>query len=214
MLLTSRLSPLGFAMFLGSSSAILAVLGVTTLAACASKTDANEKNFSAAITQYFERHGNLCLGLGQWPVIIGHDVKDLKMPALESAGLVKGEIDDRGPGSYKIKRYTLTDAAKPFVHEWVSDGPFMSGVKLLDLCWGKKALDRIVKWKGPMKFGDYQEAGVIFTYKVNNVADWATKPGFQLAFPDVKRVLDGVGTKQEERGVKLTNQGWEPADAH
>ncbi|WP_083953716.1 hypothetical protein [Thauera butanivorans] len=78
-----------------------------------------------------------------------------------------------------------------------------------DLCWGKKALDKIMKWEGPMKFGDYQEAGITYTYKVNNLADWAKKPEVQAAFPVVKSVLDGAGSKESKHAVKLTSQGWE-----
>jgi hypothetical protein len=81
--------------------------------------------------------------------------------------------------------------------------------KQTDLCWGKKALDKIVKWEGPMKFGDYQEAGITYTYKVNNLADWAKKPEVQAAFPVVKSILDGVGSKESKHAVKLTSQGWE-----
>jgi outer membrane protein OmpA-like peptidoglycan-associated protein len=74
----------------------------------------------------------------------------------------------------KIKRYTLTDAAKPFAQEKEVASIGLNGKtteKQTDLCWGKKALDKIVKWEGPMKFGDYQEAGITYTYKVNNLAD-------------------------------------------
>lgn len=40
--------------------AILAALGTVALAACGSKTDANEKNFGAAMSQYFDKKGDLC----------------------------------------------------------------------------------------------------------------------------------------------------------
>lgn len=74
---------------------------------------------------------------------------------------------------------------------------------------GKKALDKIVKWEGPMKFGDYQEAGITYNYKVNNLADWAKKPEVQAAFPFVKSVLDGAGSKESKHAIKLTSQAWE-----
>jgi hypothetical protein len=48
--------------------AILAAIGTVTLTACGSKTDANEKNFGAALTQYFEKKGDLCLNARRWPV--------------------------------------------------------------------------------------------------------------------------------------------------
>jgi hypothetical protein len=213
--------------------AILIAVSVATLTACGSKTDANEKNFAAAMTQYFDKKGDLCLDFkGPWPVDL--DESDLrlqkteqtgianKMAALEAVGLAKSEdieVEQRsiipGGSTYKskIRRYTLTDAAKPFVREKEVSSTFFTGnkvtVKQTDLCWGKQALDRIVKWEGPMKFGDYQEAGITYTYKVNNIADWAKKPEVQSAFPDVKSVLDGAGSEESKHGIKLTSQGWE-----
>ena len=47
---------------------ILAALGTAALTACGSKTDANEKNFGAAMTQYFDKKGDLCLNTKRWPV--------------------------------------------------------------------------------------------------------------------------------------------------
>lgn len=210
---------------------ILAVLGTVTLAACGSKTDVNEKNLGAALTQYFDKKGSLCLNTKRWPVDLSEmDLRLQKtmqtgranqMAALEAAGLVKGEdteVDIMGimgkptGAKAKIKRYTLTDAAKPFAQEKDVDfiGPNgKATVKQTDLCWGKKALDKIVKWEGPMKFGDYQEANITYTYKITNLADWARKAEVQAAFPFVKSILDGAGSKEAKHVVKLTSQGWE-----
>lgn len=208
------------------------VAGTVSLTACGNKTDANEKNFGAALTQYFDKKGDLCLNTKRWPVDLSEmDLRLQKtmqagsanqMAALEAAGLVKGEdtevdimgfMDNKPTGrKAKVKRYTLTDAAKPFAQEKDVDSIGLNGkttVKQTDLCWGKKALDKIVKWEGPMKFGDYQEAGVTYTYKVNNLADWAKKLEVQAAFPFVKSVLDSAGSKESKHAVKLTSQGWE-----
>ena len=208
------------------------VAGAVSLTACGNKTDANEKNFGAALTQYFDKKGDLCLNTKRWPVDLSEmDLRLQKtmqagsanqMAALEAAGLVKGEdtevdimgfMDNKPTGrKAKVKRYTLTDAAKPFAQEKNVDSTGLNGkttVKQTDLCWGKKALDKIVKWEGPMKFGDYQEAGITYTYKVNNLADWAKKPDVQAAFPFVKSILDGAGSKESKHAIKLTSQGWE-----
>jgi hypothetical protein len=212
--------------------AILAVLGTVTLAACGSKTDANEKNFGAAMNQYFDKRGDLCLNTKRWPVDVSEmDLRLQKtmqtgtagqMAALETLGLVKGEdteVDIVGfmankptGAKAKVKRYVLTDAAKPFARDKDVESIGLNGkttVKQIDLCWGKKALDKIVKWEGPMKFGDYQEAGITYTYKINDTADWAKRPEVQAAFPAVKTILDGADSKESKHGIKLTSQGWE-----
>lgn len=211
--------------------AILVALSAVTLTACGSKTDANEKNFAAAMTQYFEKKGDLCLSTTRWPVAVSElDLRLQKtmptgkanqMAALEAAGLVKGEdaeVDNVGfmgtPTGTKarIKRYTLTDAAKPFARDKEVAVVSVNGKtseKQTDLCWGKRALGKIVKWEGPMKLGDYQEASITYTYTVTNLADWAKRPDVQAAFPFVKGWLDGAGDKGGKHGIKLTSQGWE-----
>jgi hypothetical protein len=110
----------------------------------------------------------------------------------------------------RIARYTLTDAAKPFAQEKEVTSFSLDGAqKQTDLCWGNKTLDKIVKWEGPKKLGDYQEAGITYTYKVDNLADWAKRPDVQAAFPDVRSTLDGAGSKESKHVIKLTSQGWE-----
>lgn len=211
--------------------AVYAVLGSITLAACGNSTDANEKNFGAALTQYFEKKGELCLGTNRWPV----DVNEVdrqpqrafpggtadQMAALEAVGLVKGEdielqgtnFDGRPNGlKFRVRRYTLSDAAKPFARdkEVTQIGPGnQTTTKLTDLCWGRKTLDKVVKWEGPMKLGDYQEARVTYTYRISDLADWAKKPELQAAFGSLKVLIAGAGSNQDKHGLKLTSQGWE-----
>lgn len=211
------------------------VVVAASLTACGSKTDANEKNFGAAMTQYFNKKGDLCLNTTRWPVDLSEMDLNLQktmqtgtvnqMAALEAAGLVKGEdtevdimglMGDKSNGpNAKIRRYTLTDAAQPFTQENEVSAFGLNGrttVKETDLCWGKMALDKIVKWEEVMKFGKfgvYQEAVITYTYKIDGTADWAKTPEVQAAFSFVKSTLDGAGSHNNKHIVKLTNQGWE-----
>lgn len=208
------------------TAALLAALGALSLCACSSKTDVSEKNFGAALTQYFEKKGELCIGTWNWPVDVSAMDMRLQsgtvsqMAALEGVGLVKGEdtevqatnIYGKPTGiNVTVKRYTLTDAAKPYLREKDAEMGLngKTTVKQTSICWGKKALDKVVKWEGPMKLGDYQEAGVTYTYKIDNLADWAKQPQVQTAFRAVKTTIEGAGAKESKHGVKLTSQGWE-----
>ncbi|MFC5473707.1 hypothetical protein [Paraherbaspirillum soli] len=201
------------------------------LAGCGSKTDANEKNFGAAIVQYLDKKGELCLNITKWPV----DVNEMdlllqksmptgtagRMVALEAVGLAKGvDTELEGAGfdgkpngvKFKVKRYTLTDAAKPFERQKDVEHIGLNGrIKEVqtDLCWGKMALDKVVKWEGPMKFGDYQEASVKYQYKIEGLADWAKKPEFLTAFPHVAQIAEDAGKKEQQQSVKLTSVSWE-----
>lgn len=206
-----------------STSAAVLTLSVI-VAACGSKTDANEKNFNTAMSQYFEKKGAQCLRGEKWPVDFSviemkmHErnpqLRVNQMEALVTAGLAKGEdvqvdaVDFIGkPNGRKaqVRRYVLTEAARPFEQEVV--GGLSRGYT--ELCWGQLAVDKIVKWEGPMKFGDYQEAGIVYTYKVVKVADWASKPEVLAAYAQVKQVFDGVEKTERKHMLKLTSIGWE-----
>lgn len=198
----------------------LAVTLASMLSACGSNTDVNEKNFGAAISQYLEKKGDLCLKYKDWPRDVPPEWaqvdKDLMadLNTLVALGFVKGVemVDETSSSKRQFTRYTLTEAAKPFVHESVVDTVSLRGNGTTTqhaLCYGKLGLEKIVKWQGPLKLGDYQEATVVYTYNVKNVADWAKRPDVQKAFPEIKYKLDGAGTREERRGVLLTSQGWE-----
>ena len=206
-----------------NKTAISLVLGATlvaSLSACNSKTSANEENFGTAVSQYFDKKGDLCLDPIKWPVDVYEiDFRQQKlypdnaagqMSALESVGLAKGEdvelpgtfVDGKSLGSkVKVRRYTMTDAAKPYLQAKPGKQP--------RICWGRKSLSKVIRWADPAKVGDHEESSVIYTYKLSNVADWARKPQVKEAFPELGRNIDGERSQKEKLYVKLTPNGWE-----
>jgi hypothetical protein len=204
-----------------NKTAISLVLGATlvaSLSACSSKTSANEENFGLAISQYFDKKGDLCLDPIKWPVDVYEiDIRQQKlypdnaagqMSALEAVGLARGE-DIELPGAVvngkasgvKVRRYIMTDAAKPYLHAKAGKQP--------RICWGRKSLSKVIRWADPAKVGDHEESSVIYTYKLSNVADWARKPQVKEAFPELGRNIDGERSQKEKMYVKLTPNGWE-----
>jgi len=201
-------------------SLVLGVALSASLSACDSKTAANKKNFGITVTQYFDKKGDMCLDPVKWPVdVYETDMRQQKlfpdgvagqMAALEAVGLAKGE-DVELPGTFvdgkpnglkvKVRRYTMTDAAKPYLRA--------NAKQQQRMCWGRKLLDKIVRWADPSKVDDHEESAVIYTYKLSNVADWAKKPQVKEAFPVLGRTVDGEHTQKEKLYVKLTPQGWE-----
>ncbi|GAA5019745.1 hypothetical protein GCM10025794_07020 [Massilia kyonggiensis] len=204
-----------------NKTAISLVLGATlvaSLSACNSKTSANEENFGLTISQYFDKKGDLCLDPIKWPVDVYEiDIRQQKlypdnaagqMSALEAVGLAKGEeielpgavVDGKASG-VKVRRYIMTDAAKPYLHAKPGKQP--------RICWGRKSLSKVIRWADPAKVGDHEESSVIYTYKLSNVADWARKPQVKEAFPELGRNIDGERSQKEKIYVKLTPNGWE-----
>ncbi len=202
----------------------LVLLGVSLLIGCASKKDANEKNFSEALNSYLAKKGQLCLGIpSAWPV----DLNDAErrsgmgtaaeMAALEKAGLVRSheaETEYTPPLSSrlvraKVLRYELTDNGKTFYRQ--KDRLGLGGNKEVhgDLCYGQQVLDKIVNWQGPTAAGDSEEATVFYTYRIENLADWAKNPDIQRVFPGIVSTIDGAGKTQMNQSLTLTNQGWQ-----
>lgn len=193
------------------------------LSSCSSETEPGEKNFAAAISAYLEKKGELCLSAETWPIDVperellteSRSSDATRMSAMKDVGLVASSVqeieikswDEKPPGrKTKVTRYALTEKGMSFFRPDESAKP---DERRGSLCYGQKALDRIVKWDGPIKLGDYQEAGVKYLYKIDNLAEWAKDEKIQATYPSIKYDVDGIGKTQQSHGVKLTSIGWE-----
>jgi hypothetical protein len=202
----------------------LILFGVLVLVSCASKKDANEKNFSEALNSYLAKKGQTCLGIpSTWPVDLNEPERRssigraAEMAALEKAGLLRSHETETEytppfssrPVKTKVLRYELTENGKTFYREKERLG--LSGSKHVqgDLCYGQQALDKIVKWEVPTTVGDSKEASVFYTYKIDNLAEWAKNPDIQRVFTGVASTINGAGNNQMNQALILTNQGWQ-----
>lgn len=196
-----------------------------------SSPNANKDDYVAAMASYFERNGELCLNVQGWPIDIAtvdHGFTDaaeatrgMQMVALESAGLVRGEdveiellgIDGKPLGRYeKKRRYTRTDAAKPFARSlapalaslYRDTGEEHDGD---DFCYGKAKLAEIVKWDAPIRIGAGHYSEVTYRYGIDKIADWARRDDMQAAFPQIRRAIDGADG-DATHSVWFTLHGW------
>lgn len=194
------------------------LLATAALVACSNPKTPNEANFGQAIEQYLTQKGELCLSLHEWPAKVGPYDKILakSMPnsryaqllALQSQGLVAGSEDANGN-----QLFSLTDAGMKFYREKeVNSYGFGAPKKVMqgDICYGHKTLDKVTKWDGPIKLGDYQEAKVKYTYKIRDLASWTSAPEIQTAFPYIKSLIERASTAEQAHLVKLSSEGWEP----
>lgn len=199
---------------------------VLALAGCGSKEDASEANFGAAISSFLAETGDLCLGFNirQWPIDVapGSLLASGQLEALEAAGLVSSQataVDEKNifgkPTGFRtaVKRYQLSDKGKTFYRELSRPGLFANAgeIKGGDFCYGKEALDKVVKWEGPAKPGSDQQVLVTYSYKINDLADWAKASSIASAFPREAQILAGAGKQNLTLSLKLTSAGWEVA---
>jgi hypothetical protein len=205
----------------------LTLFVVLALVSCASKNDANDKNFSQALNAYLAQKGELCLGIpSTWPVDLNEAERRsgmgraVEMAALERVGLVRSHETETEytpplstrPVKVKVLRYELTDEGKKFYR--AKQPLALVGTKGTqgDLCYGQQTLDKIVKWDGPTAIGESKAASVFYTYKIENLAGWAKNPDVQRVFPGIVSTIDGAGKTQMNQALTLTNQGWQAKD--
>jgi hypothetical protein len=201
------------------------VLGILLLlAGCGSKNDANEKNLSEATNAYLVKKGQLCLGLAaKWPVDLQESdrgpgmVRGSQMAALEKVGLVQSHeteteitpLSGAPPVKVKVLRYELTDAGKKFYQEKEAAGLIGAKESRGDICFGQQALDTVIKTDGPITVGDKKEVTLYYTYKIENLADWAKNPDVQNTFPGIVSTINGAGKTTLNQNLILTDHGWE-----
>ena len=192
------------------------------------QTAANEQkgdkaSFATAVVKDLDQEGLLCLGFEKFPVdvfrngdTIGMVGTGLQMAALEKIGLVKGTpqaVEQKAMfGSsttqQTVTRYALTQEAEPFLHHPTRTIFGEASAEAKDLCYGKRVLDQVVDWEGPMTMGSYAEATVVYTYKIDGITPWATDADVQKAFPNVPRLLHPEGGMKGRVVLKKTALGW------
>ena len=198
------------------------VLGTLLLAGCGGKSDANIKDLSDATNAYLAKKGQLCLGIStKWPVDLQDsdqrtgNVKASEMAALEKVGLVRSQNAEAEyttlsgrPAKAKVLRYELTDEGKKFYREKDVVGLGPNKEALGDICFGQQALDSVVKTDGPIAVGDKKQVTLYYTYKIENLAEWAKNPDIQKAFPGIVPTINAAGKTTLNQNLTLTDQGW------
>ncbi|WP_260705103.1 hypothetical protein [Edaphobacter flagellatus] len=196
----------------------LAILVMLT--GCSNEKKPNAANFTNAINQYLAKHGQECTFFAQtFPIDV--PASELKaqsgtapqMAALERAGLVRGSdttavihgmMGALGPSAPRaVRRYELTDMGKKYFQM----KPGVLGQSSA-FCYGQEQVDSIVKWDEPTAQGGASSTEVTYTYKFQQLADWAKQPDVEQVFPAIKSTLDQVGSNQVVE-LHRTNKGWE-----
>ncbi|MBP0625420.1 hypothetical protein [Cupriavidus consociatus] len=204
------------------------LFAATLVVACGNKHDASEENFAAAVNQYLDKHGDLCLTLLQWPTdipvekievskVMKRDSPAKYLDALVAAGLASESdivvdqlrYDGKPNGhAYNVKRYVLSEIGRRYYREQ-STSAVGGSPEVGDLCFGKAALDKIVKWDTPMNLRGPQQEQVTYTYKIDNLAEWAMNPAVQKAYLGLQYTIANAGKQQKTHDLTLTNNGWE-----
>lgn len=199
---------------------ILTLAAVLMLGGCSSEKKPNSANFTNAINRYLAKRGQECTFFAQkFPIDIpATELKDQsgtapQMAALERAGLVRGSdttaiihgmMGALGASAPRpVRRYELTDEGKKYFQM----KPGVLGQSSA-FCYGQEQVDSIVKWDEPTTQDGASVTEVTYSYKFQQLADWAKQPDVKQAFPAIKSTIEQMGANQVIE-VHLTNTGWE-----
>jgi hypothetical protein len=223
--------------YLGTSMLSIAVGCTLLLAGCNGKkgTSVTDESMGAAVDQYLAKNGDTCLLLNDWPVEVSeHETRmEEKLPhglarqmaTLKMFGLVtetEGEVDQligkRPTGrKFKVRTFNLTEEGKKFYRPEVVPHAALAGSNPKvkgDLCYGKKAVEKVIKLDLLPESAPVEEYNVRYLYKIDGLPEWAKRPEFQQTFPGAARIISEAGKKQMTHGVKVTDSGLVPRGLH
>ncbi|QDQ82256.1 hypothetical protein [Paraburkholderia megapolitana] len=190
---------------------------------CSSKSDATSDNFAKVIdSDLLAKNVYLCSPDLAFPVKDGQNLRALwpdtfaALEALEHAGKVKSEMvpaADSGDAldkSGRVRSWTPVDERDPlFVHH-MEPNLGASGKHLVgQYCYGKKRVEKVVKWEGPGEMGGSTIAIVYYTYRLDNLQSWALDPALKGESRQVRSQVDGQGKTLLTVPLVLTSEGWE-----
>ncbi|MDD5365961.1 MAG: hypothetical protein PHR30_11520 [Gallionellaceae bacterium] len=183
----------------------LAVLAVLILAACGDK-QLTEADFKTALDQGFEKAGPVCVPLDKgFPATLNQMEQEYgigrALSALEGAGLLTSTPNGKG------KRYEVTEAGRNFYaeREGQSIGLTVQKVKHGFMCFADMRVDKVSRWDAQADQG----FAVSYTYRLENVAPWATAPSVIQAMPKLAIWVNGAQKTERKTFVKKTTDGLE-----
>ena len=211
--------------FLFAAGVLFASFSCLAMAATSTKPQstptAKPSAQAAALRNYLQQRGDLCLGKFDWPIDVkasdfAAPTRDaVQMPVLESLGLVSssdGRVamhkEDDTEEQVPAKRYELTRVGKMFYLN--RDSTSAGGKPVVhhgDLCAGKLSLDKVASWTQTISDAGQTEATASYTYRFAP-AQWTRFPEALKAFPMIDRIEQGEGKLQMTQRFHLVDGVW------
>lgn len=155
---------------------VLAVLILSSVAACSSPTDADKDNFKAAINDYYEQKKE-CVDIGKLPVTTAESKNPTMLDELEKIGFLQVEetqMEFRSAASlFGLEDSKQVPALK---YSLTPKGESMGSIDTRDevsFCYAQYEVVEIVDFTEPTESDGYTISRVNYDYKLGDIADWA-----------------------------------------
>ena len=208
-----------------SIKAILLLSGATLLSACGDDPKAaNNANFEKALNAYYAQMKQ-CVKIGSKPNADGivqefrkdGSVQDKQLPfynGLVSIGLLEAvtyqkdtkNFSGQVTGKADWVGYKFSNKGESFLRpSSLEKGAFRTGAR--QLCYGTPQVVEIVNFTEPAEAMGAKVSNVQYTYKLVDVAPWASDPALINQFEWLsERISNDSITKDDD--LVLTNNGW------
>ncbi len=205
------------------------------LSGCGDPNKPSAETFKQVIGDYLATKPSCTSVPGEWPSFIRPGVKNEKLQALETIGLIKSTLIHNYKDGRKsifegldygalpgIKRpppaekpgidmlqFDATDEGQKHLKIFPMENNLREKYNKAYFCYGTLGVDRVDKWDLPKAIGEYKEVEVTYFYKVVGTAPWAQQEALLAAAPEIRTFFDGVGKTPQRIMLKLTSKGWE-----
>lgn len=205
---------------------MLLLLGTLALTGCSHQNQLNRANLVKPLDAYLASDNTACVSIGgRFPINIPMSLWSVKggqtgeMMALQQAGLVRStkatvivhNADSALTGLYNVpqpvKRYEVTEKGRKYLHRVRGTFGPNDG-----FCYGKAVVASIVNWTKPVTHGNDTETLVTYTYRIEDVANWAKSSAIESEFPEMKITRNNAG-KDLSTPMHRTARGWLADDA-
>ncbi len=204
---------------------ILITIAIMLAAGCSDPKQASEKNFEKTLNTYFKEQPCMATGPGanfDFPLkISGRDMffksyKEYLNTFVEIGFLTKeetleevktqpvffsGNVKD---GKIAVITYTLTDEGKKYYRSKETPNGKKSGFYI-----GQPVVDKVEQFSEPADLMGLKVSQVRYTYKVEDLQDWARSDKIRATDRSINRYVKTVQQPAEEKATLiLTSKGW------
>ncbi|MGP0838108.1 hypothetical protein [Serratia sp. CY85251] len=189
------------------------------LSGCNNQNDANESNFKKAAQEYLDSQYPYCYIVMNFPIKtdgIFFDNTPEVLHVMASKGIVKEtEISRKHvPAGWSgkerdivVNSYDLTEKGRGYYKENISKN--MKGEALGGFCFGKAKIEDVSNFTEPSDAMGQKISKVVFSYKVNDIPDWATTTDLLALNRRLKEdVASGSVPVKKSSVFILTGKGW------
>ena len=182
----------------------LAILAALILVACGEK-QLTDTDFKVVLDKEFNQAGPVCVPLDKgFPATLNQMELEYgvgrALVALEGAGLFSSSVVGKG------RRYEVTESGQRFYteREGKTVGLTVQKVKHGYICFADMRVEKVNRWNA-------QPEGFVvsYTYRLENVAPWATTPSVIQTMPKLAIWLNGAQKTERKIFVKKTGSGLE-----